>query len=182
MHHRASLSAVMCPNSRAASDLKTTRALIAVALLGFLVGNSAYSYSSNDTYYSLSADNNGQSYQESGPLPTPSSKPITAAPSSGPSTGALDESAAQPAPSDEYSTSVFSSAPSYGIVAASDISPDNLGAADTSINEPADTLIPDTPNPAGQADLVQEPTTVGEPVIINPSAGTGNADDDTSGR
>ena len=28
-------------------------------------GNSAYSYSSNDTYYSLSADNNGQSYQVS---------------------------------------------------------------------------------------------------------------------
>ena len=65
---------------------------------------------------------------------------------------------------------------------ASDISPDNLGAADASMDEPADALIPDTPNPAGQSDLVQEPTTVGEPVIINPSAGTGNADDDTSGR
>ena len=65
---------------------------------------------------------------------------------------------------------------------ASDIGPDNLGVADTSMDEPADTLIPDTPNPAGEADLVQEPTIVGEPVIINPSAGTGNADDDNSGR
>ena len=66
---------------------------------------------------------------------------------------------------------------------ASDINPLNLGSADASMmDEPADYIVPDTPNPAGQSDLVQEPTTVGEPVIINPSAGTGNADDDSSGR
>ena len=70
-------------------------------------------------------------------------------------------------------------APSAGIVVASQINPVNMGAADASMDEPADTNIPDTPNPAGQSDLVQDPTTVGEPVIINPSAGTGNADDDS---
>ena len=68
-------------------------------------------------------------------------------------------------------------------MAASEISPLDLGTTDAGVmDEPADYNLPDTPNPAGQADLVQEPTTVGEPVILNPSAGTGNADDDASGR
>ena len=93
--------------------------------------------------------------QESGALPTPSSEPIPAAPVSG---------------------------PSAGLVSASEINTANLATVSTSMDEPADTNIPDTPNPAGQSDLVQDPTTVGEPVIINPSAGTGNADDDSIGR
>ena len=119
--------------------------------------------------------------QDSGPLPTPSSEPISAAPSSSLSAGILDESAAQPAPNDEYLIAAFSGAPSSGIVTANEINSVNLGAADASMDEPSDTLIPDTPNPAGQADVGQEPTTVGEPVIINPSAGTGNVDDDSIG-
>ncbi len=93
--------------------------------------------------------------QDSGALPTPSSEPITADPANG---------------------------PSAGLVSASQINNANLATVTPSMDEPTDTNIPDTPNPAGESDLVQDPTTVGEPVIINPSAGTGNVDDESIGR
>ena len=93
--------------------------------------------------------------QESGSLLAPSSAPSPAAPSSG---------------------------PAAAIVGAADISPDNLSSAEAGMDEPADYNIPDTPDPAGQSDKVQDPTTVGQPVNLNPSFGEGNADDDALGR
>ena len=70
-------------------------------------------------------------------LLSPSSEPNSAAPSSGPSAGILDEPAAQPGAGNEDISVVPSSGPSAGIVTASDINPLNLGSADASMMDEA---------------------------------------------
>ncbi|CAK0754053.1 hypothetical protein CVIRNUC_002267 [Coccomyxa viridis] len=116
--------------------------------------NSASSYSSNGTNYSLSREDDGLSYQESGILSAPGGQIMTAAPSSG---------------------------PGAGIITAARISTGNLASSEPGMDEPADYNIPDAPDPAGQSDLVQDPTTTGNPVILNPSFGEGTAEDKSIG-
>ena len=119
------------------------------------------------------------------PVPTPSIGPfleISAAPNSGPAlgpaTGPIDGILVGPGIIIAPSTGP-AAGPLEGILFDSEIPVPNLANAEAAPDEPADYNIPNTPDPAGQSDKVQDPTTTDQPVPMNPSAGTGNGDDDS---
>lgn len=119
------------------------------------------------------------------PVPTPSIGPIleisaapTSGPASGPAAGPIEGILIGPGIIIAPSTGP-AAGPLEGILFNSEIPVPNLANAEAAPDEPADYNIPDTPNPAGQSGKVQDPTTTDQPVPMNPSAGTGNGDDDS---
>ena len=115
------------------------------------------------------------------PVPMPSIGPIlkiSAAPTSEPAAGPMEGILIGPGIIIAPRTGP-AAGPLEGILFDSEIPVPNLANAEAAPDEPADYNIPDTPNSAGQSDKVQDPSTTDQPVPMNPSAGTGNGDDDS---